>query len=58
MKWRYVDQNRIGDHICYYSDLRKMKSHFPKWEITKSLGDTIADIAASWKLRLVKGMVL
>ena len=20
------DQNRIGDHICYYSDLRKMKA--------------------------------
>jgi CDP-paratose 2-epimerase len=57
MRWRYVDQNRIGDHICYYSDLRKMKSHFPKWEITKSLSDTIADIAASWKLRLFKGMV-
>ena len=25
MKWRYVDENRIGDHICYYSDLRKMQ---------------------------------
>ena len=22
----YVDQNRIGDHICYYSDLRKMRA--------------------------------
>ena len=21
--------NRIGDHICYYSDLRKMKAHYP-----------------------------
>ena len=35
MKWRYVDQNRIGDHICYYSDLRKMKAHYPAWGITK-----------------------
>ena len=26
MRYRYVDENRIGDHICYYSDLRKMKS--------------------------------
>jgi hypothetical protein len=30
MKWRYVDENRIGDHICYYSDLCKMQ------EITRS----------------------
>jgi CDP-paratose 2-epimerase len=25
----YVDQNRAGDHICYYSDLRKMRAHYP-----------------------------
>ena len=37
MKWRYVEENRIGDHICYYSDLRKMKAHYPAWEITKTL---------------------
>ena len=34
--YRYVDENRIGDHICYYSDLRKMKAHYPAWDITKS----------------------
>ena len=27
-------ENRIGDHICYYSDLRKMKAHYPAWGIT------------------------
>src|SRR5690348_8129803 len=37
MNWRYLDENRIGDHICYYSDLRKMKAHYPAWDITKSL---------------------
>ena len=26
---RYVEENRIGDHICYYSDLRKMRAHYP-----------------------------
>ena len=26
----YVDQARSGDHICYYSDLRKMKAHYPQ----------------------------
>ena len=37
MRWRYVEENRIGDHICYYSDLRKMRAHYPDWDITKPL---------------------
>jgi len=51
--WSYVETNRIGDHICYYSDLRKMKSHYPDWSITKSLKQTIAEVAAAWSSRLV-----
>jgi CDP-paratose 2-epimerase len=53
MKSSYVDENRIGDHICYYSDLRKMRSHNPKWDITKSLEQTISEIVESWKTRSV-----
>jgi CDP-paratose 2-epimerase len=51
MKWQYVDENRIGDHICYYSDLRKMKSHYPGWGITKSLDRIFEEIATSWMER-------
>src|SRR5271170_2361370 len=39
MAWRYMDENRIGDHICYYSDLRKMKSHYASWSVTRNLND-------------------
>ena len=53
MKWRYIDENRIGDHICYYSDLRKMKSHFPAWDITKPLPVIFQEIADSWIERSV-----
>jgi CDP-paratose 2-epimerase len=52
MKSRYVDENRIGDHICYYSDLRKMQSHYPNWKITKTLPMIFQEIAASWAQRL------
>jgi CDP-paratose 2-epimerase len=52
MKWRYLETNRIGDHICYYSDLRKMKAHYPAWGITKSLQVTFEEIAESWTSRL------
>jgi CDP-paratose 2-epimerase len=49
----YVEQNRIGDHICYYSDLRKMKTHYPRWHLTKQLNVIIAEIADSWSRRLI-----
>jgi CDP-paratose 2-epimerase len=52
MKWRYVEQNRVGDHICYYSDLRKMKAHYPNWNVTRSLRNIVDEIAASWTQRL------
>jgi CDP-paratose 2-epimerase len=48
MAYDYVDQNREGDHICYISDLRKIKSHYPDWTITKSLADIFQEIYASW----------
>lgn len=51
-RYTYIDQNRIGDHICYYSDLRKMKNHYPNWDITRSLRDTIREIVTSWETRL------
>jgi CDP-paratose 2-epimerase len=51
-KYTYVDQNRIGDHICYYSDLRKMKSHYPVWGITRTLPDVFREIVESWQVRL------
>jgi CDP-paratose 2-epimerase len=52
MQWRYVNENRIGDHICYYSDLRKMQSHYPDRKIVKTLPMIFTEIAASWKQRL------
>jgi len=50
--YEYLDQNREGDHICYYSDLSKMKSHFPNWGIEISLEETIRQIVESWKNRI------
>jgi CDP-paratose 2-epimerase len=47
MKWRYADQARLGDHICYYSDLRKMRSHYPAWNITRDLPSIFAEMTAS-----------
>ena len=51
MVYDYVDQNREGDHICYISDLSKMKAHYPQWGVTKSLHDIFEEIHQSWVTR-------
>ncbi|SJZ99141.1 NAD-dependent epimerase/dehydratase family protein [Sediminibacterium ginsengisoli] len=51
MKYTYSEMNREGDHICYYSDLRKIKSHYPEWSIQKSLKETIGEIVANYGKR-------
>ncbi len=50
-RYVYVDEPRAGDHVCYYSDLRKMQAHFPGWSVTQSLPETIRQIVGSWTLR-------
>lgn len=44
MIWEYVNENRIGDHICYYSDLSKIKTHYTVFGITKNLSYIIENI--------------
>ena len=48
MEYEYIDENRIGDHICYISDLTKIKNHFPEWDVTKTLDDIFYEIFSSW----------
>jgi CDP-paratose 2-epimerase len=50
-QYTYDDTPRVGDHICYYSDLRRMKDHYPSWNITKTLDDTVSEIVTSWRQR-------
>lgn len=52
MKYQYSNQNRKGDHICYISNLAKIKSDYPQWGITKNLQVVFEEIAESWEKRL------
>src|SRR5262245_27335177 len=47
MSYEYVEGNREGDHICYLSDLSKMRAHYPNWNISKSLDDIFAELFAA-----------
>ena len=55
--YTYVDENRIGDHICYISNLAKMRRDYPAWDITISLEDTIKQIVDAWKTRGVSSPI-
>jgi CDP-paratose 2-epimerase len=35
---------RVGDHICYFTNLAKLRSHFPGWDLTRDLDDILDDV--------------
>jgi len=45
--YEYSDENRIGDHICYYSDLTKINEHYPEFKIENSLPEIIRQIVST-----------
>jgi CDP-paratose 2-epimerase len=51
MNYAYSEKNREGDHICYYSDLDKMRAHYPGWNIRKTLDDILIEIVENWQQR-------
>jgi CDP-paratose 2-epimerase len=56
MRYEYLDAPRSGDHICYISDLTKIRSHYPQWRITKDLQTTLIEIHEAWVRRLTKSL--
>jgi CDP-paratose 2-epimerase len=47
LDYKLVDNNRVGDHICYISNMAKFRNHYPNWKITKDLKTTINEIIES-----------
>lgn len=45
----FVDTPRKGDHRVYYSDLRKIKSHYPKWSVTRDLPSIYTELVERWR---------
>jgi CDP-paratose 2-epimerase len=54
MKWRYVEQNRVGDHICYISDLRKLQRDYPEWTLTRPLDHILKELVEEESRRLAQ----
>ena len=51
LRYSYEPTNRTGDHICYISDLRKIRAHFPNWQLQYNLLKIISEIVER-RLRL------
>jgi CDP-paratose 2-epimerase len=47
-----AEENRKGDHICYISDLSKLRSHYPGWDVRVSLREILAEMIASEERKL------
>lgn len=44
LEWTYSDENRIGDHIWYVSDIRRFREHYPSWAFTYDLKAIMSEI--------------
>jgi CDP-paratose 2-epimerase len=44
MQWSYNNQHRMGDHICYYSNLSLMQTDYPAWQLTRSMQDILSEL--------------
>lgn len=48
MNYTYAQDNRIGDHIWWISDVRKFKNHYPNWDWTYNIEDILKEICANF----------
>lgn len=44
LQYTYDRTNRVGDHICYYTDMSKFKEHYPGWDIAFDLPAILDDV--------------
>ncbi len=44
LEYTYAEDNRMGDHIWYVSDVSKFQSHYPDWKLTKDVKTILTEI--------------
>jgi CDP-paratose 2-epimerase len=55
INWAYSEQARKGDHICYISNLAKLKSHYPSWGVTRNLDSILEEMLSAEREHSQKG---
>lgn len=54
MSISYAENNRIGDHIWYISDVSKFMNHYPTWNYKFNLESTLVEMFDNMNKRLSK----
>jgi len=49
MNWKYVESNRVGDHIWWISDTRRFEADYPTWVQKYTISETLREIVDSIK---------
>ena len=45
LNYSLVDDNRVGDHMCYISDLSRIRADYPNWQLKYDLDTVFQEIA-------------
>jgi CDP-paratose 2-epimerase len=52
LNWSYTDNNRVGDHVWWVSDIRRFQSHYPEWRLSYDIRTTLTEIHDVMRNRL------
>jgi CDP-paratose 2-epimerase len=52
VNWSYADENRVGDHIWWISDIRRFQSHYPQWRPTYDIRSTLTEMHEAMRQRM------
>jgi len=44
MNWTYSEENRVGDHMWWVSDVAKFQNHYPDWQLTRNVAAICREI--------------
>jgi CDP-paratose 2-epimerase len=47
LNWKYDEDNRVGDHIWWISDVRKFQQHYPNWKFRYGQREILEEIHAA-----------
>jgi len=53
ISWTYNETHRTGDHICYISNLKKFRSHYPEWAVNFKLHQIIEEMVEAERRRSI-----
>ncbi len=48
----FVDEPRVGDHICYYTDMARFRADHPSWRIERDLPSIVDEMVGTVRSQL------